>query len=84
MFNLAATPTVSVAATPIVPEAATPIVPVAATPVVPVAATPIVPELCFVLRDVIDWEKIVIKLPKMNTIDVDKIQKMSGDLNSQK
>ena len=75
MFNIAAPPIVSVAATPIVP--------VATTSIVPVAATPIVPELCFVLRNVMDWEKIVVQLPKMSAIDVDKIQ-MSGDLNSRK
>ena len=32
----------------------------------------------------IDWKKVVIQLPKMSAIDVDKIQKMSGDLNSHK
>ena len=38
----------------------------------------------FMLRNVIDWEKVVIKLPKMSAIDVDKIQMMSGYLNSHK
>ena len=32
----------------------------------------------------IDWKKVVVQLPKMSVIDVDKIQKISGDLNSHK
>ena len=31
-----------------------------------------------------DWEKVVIQLPKMSAFDVDEIRKMSGDLNSRK